>query len=98
MNDIEDIRCPGDARIQVMGWFRRSGEHPAVSGAGGSATAVDDSAALDAYSRSVVDVVKKVGPAVVQIGVTKAVEERGYGGVMRREAQGAGSGVIFTPD
>lgn len=81
-----------------MGWFRRSGEHQAVSGFGGSAAAVDDSAALDAYSRSVVDVVKKVGPAVVQIGVTKAVEERGYGGVMRREAQGAGSGVIYTPD
>ncbi|HKS69253.1 MAG TPA: trypsin-like peptidase domain-containing protein [Ktedonobacterales bacterium] len=83
-----------------MGWFRRSDEHPAVgsSGSGGSTTAVDDSAALDAYSRSVVDVVKKVGPAVVQIGVTKAVEERGYGGVLRREAQGAGSGVIFTPD
>lgn len=80
-----------------MGWFRRSDEHQAVGGSSGG-MAADDSAALDAYSRSVVDVVKMVGPAVVQIGVTKAVEERGYGGVLRREAQGAGSGVIFTPD
>ncbi|MFI5271961.1 MAG: S1C family serine protease [Ktedonobacterales bacterium] len=76
-----------------MGWLRRSDDHHT-----GGQVAVDDAAALDAYSRSVVEVVKTIGPAVVQIGVTKAIEERGMGGVLRREAQGAGSGVIYTPD
>jgi S1-C subfamily serine protease len=57
-----------------------------------------DREALDAYSRTIVRVVEQVGPAVVQIGVTKAVMSRTYGGMAPRLAQGAGSGVIFTPD
>lgn len=80
-----------------MGWFRRSDDQQVSDQAGGQ-VAVEDTEALDAYSRSVITVVNKVGPAVVQIGVTKAIAERGVGGVLRREAQGAGSGVIFTPD
>jgi S1-C subfamily serine protease len=48
-----------------------------------------DAELLDAYSRAVVAVVDRVGPAVVSL----AVSARSAG---RRE--GAGSGVLFTPD
>jgi S1-C subfamily serine protease len=58
----------------------------------GSPHVVDDSELLDAYSRAVVSVVQRVGPAVVSI-VTGA---RGPG--QRPGVVGAGSGVIFTPD
>ncbi|MDZ7290262.1 MAG: trypsin-like peptidase domain-containing protein [candidate division KSB1 bacterium] len=51
--------------------------------------------ALDAYSRIVVAAVEKVGPAVVQVEVKRNVRARGR---QREEMQGAGSGVIFTPD
>jgi S1-C subfamily serine protease len=51
--------------------------------------------ALDAYSRLVVAAVESVGPAVVQVEVKRSVRVRGR---QREEAQGAGSGVIFTPD
>ncbi len=55
-----------------------------------------DVAALDAYSKSIISVVDNVGPAVVQIGVTKVVGSSPFGG--GQLAQGAGSGVIFAPD
>ncbi len=57
--------------------------------------------AFDAYSRTIMRVVEQVGPAVVQVGVTKAIMGRAYGvpgGVGPRLVQGAGSGVIFAPD
>jgi S1-C subfamily serine protease len=54
--------------------------------------------ALDAYSRTIIQVVGLVGPAVVQVGVQKAVNERTIYGVTPRLAEGAGSGVIFAPD
>jgi S1-C subfamily serine protease len=47
---------------------------------------------LDAYSRAVISVVEKVGPAVVSIGVKKQVRSPGVG------LEGAGSGVMITPD
>ena len=47
---------------------------------------------LDAYSRAVVGVVEKVGPAVVSIGVRKRTRSPRYG------QEGAGSGVIIAPD
>ena len=47
----------------------------------------DDQALLDAYSRAVIDVVDRVGPAVVRLDV-KASEKRRH----------AGSGVIVAPD
>ena len=51
-----------------------------------------DGELLDAYSRAVVSVVERVGPAVVSI--TAGTRRRGRApGVV-----GAGSGVIFTPD
>jgi S1-C subfamily serine protease len=49
----------------------------------------DDAELLDAYSRAVVGVVERIGPAVASL----AVSARDAG---RRE--GAGSGVLFTPD
>jgi S1-C subfamily serine protease len=49
----------------------------------------DDQALLDAYSRAVIDVVERVGPAVVRFDVTSDQERRGGG---------TGSGVIVAPD
>src|SRR5215813_1521679 len=49
----------------------------------------EDEALLDAYSRAVIDVVDRVGPAVVRLDV-KAGDDRRHGGT--------GSGVILAPD
>ena len=49
-----------------------------------------DSSLLDAYSRAVVGAVQRVSPAVVHIQVKQ--QARG------RQAEGAGSGFLFTPD
>ncbi len=76
-------------------WY---GEHPQEQGGPGSAGWASEREALDAYSRAVMDVVERVGPAVVQIGVAKAVNARTPYGVLPRVAEGAGSGVIFAPD
>jgi len=60
-----------------------------------------DEELLDAYSRAVVGVVEKVGPAVVNIGVTRSdppqTGRRGRSGPPA-EQHGAGSGVIIAPD
>ena len=54
----------------------------------------DDSALLDAYSRTVVSAVTRVAPAVVNIDVKQRVSaERGA-----REVSGSGSGFVITPD
>ena len=55
------------------------------------ASGLDDRELLDSYSRAVVTVVERVGPAVVSI-VAGRGSRKGAGAV------GAGSGVIFTPD
>jgi S1-C subfamily serine protease len=49
----------------------------------------EDQALLDAYSRAVIDVVERVGPAVVRLDVMKSGNER-HGGT--------GSGVVVAPD
>src|SRR6195256_4499509 len=49
----------------------------------------DDEALLDAYSRAVIDVVDRVGPAVVRLDVKAGGDQR-HGGT--------GSGVIVAPD
>ena len=54
----------------------------------GSSAAVEDIALLDAYSRAVIGAVDRVGPAVLHLQVTGANER----------VNGAGSGVVFTPD
>jgi S1-C subfamily serine protease len=51
--------------------------------------AAEELALLDAYSRAVVGVVERVGPAVVSVAVR---------GRSRRRDDGAGSGLLFTPD
>ena len=59
-----------------------------------AAIPVDDQALLDAYSRAVIDVVERVGPAVVGLTVHSApsssAREGGRGGT--------GSGVVVAPD
>ncbi len=62
----------------------------------GSSNGVEDrdggDGLLDAYSRAVVGVVDRVGPAVVSISVRKGAARRG------RRGEGAGSGVVIAPD
>ena len=53
-------------------------------------TAESDEDLLDAYSRAVVSVVEKVGPAVVSIGVKKRRRSARWGG---EEGAGSGCGV-----
>ncbi len=59
--------------------------------------AIDDSEALDAYSSAVVHAADRVSPAVVKIDVRKRAAQR-PGAPEAREAQGSGSGFVFTPD
>lgn len=70
-----------------MSWFGNTQDEQR-----GRGTPASEAEALDAYSKTIINVVGKAGQAVVQIGVVKVVN----GG--RQLAQGAGSGVIFTPD
>src|SRR2546425_7479188 len=53
---------------------------------------MEDSGVLDAYSRVVVSVVERVGPAVVSISAGPRP------GGSRSATAGAGSGVIVAPD
>jgi S1-C subfamily serine protease len=53
-----------------------------------SSGAAEDIALLDAYSRAVIGAVDRVGPAVLHLQITGANDR----------ANGAGSGVVFTPD
>lgn len=75
-----------------MSWFGHSRDEQGTD----SAASDRETATLDAYSKSIIAVVENVGPAVVQIGVTKLVGYSPFGG--GQLAQGAGSGVIFAPD
>src|SRR5437016_2340829 len=54
----------------------------------------DDSALLDAYSRTVVSAVARVAPAVVNIDVKQRINVQGA----TRELVGNGSGFIIAPD
>jgi S1-C subfamily serine protease len=69
----------------------------AWDGSGAAATAtpevpVEDQALLDAYSRAVIDVVDRVGPAVVGLTVHTPSAEG------NRSRAGTGSGVVVAPD
>jgi S1-C subfamily serine protease len=57
----------------------------------GFAVPTEDQALLDAYSRAVVDVVDRVGPAVVGLAVRP-------GNATRQSRSGTGSGVVVAPD
>src|SRR5258708_18264392 len=72
-------------------WLAAEGS-PRDAGDSKSAVTEGDEELLDAYSRAVVSVVDKVGPAVVSINVKTRQAQRNPGG------EGAGSGVIITPD
>ena len=52
--------------------------------------ATDDGALLDAYSRAVISVVDRVGPAVVRVERLAGADGKGGGGT--------GSGVVISPD
>lgn len=52
----------------------------------------NDASLLDAYSRAVVGVVERTGPAVVSVHIGWKIQEEGM------ESGGAGSGVLFAPD
>lgn len=69
-----------------------SGAAAGQSRSGGSPAAEDDAELLDAYSGAVIRVVEAVGPSVVAIKVRKNGTRRGEAG------EGAGSGVVITPD
>ena len=60
-----------------------------------AASAVNDSALLDAYSQAVVSAAEKISPSVVKIDVSQAGRSRSG---QPRERQGGGSGFVFTPD
>ena len=82
-----------------MSWFGRSRDNQGTADDGRPGTPPPDLDALDSYSKTIVSVVQRVGPAVVQIGVRKEVAARSsIGAIIPRVAEGAGSGVIFAPD
>src|ERR1700719_2055671 len=70
--------------------FRRASSRPTVASDNSHPSSVpaEDRALLDAYSRAVIDVVDRVGPAVVRIDMISSDGARG----------GSGSGVIVAPD
>lgn len=58
-----------------------------------------DDVLLDAYSNAVVHAANRVGPAVVRVDIRRRLAKRGPAGRSReREAEGHGSGFLFTPD
>jgi len=82
-------------RLSLISDKTGEGDNPAFARADIS----DDDLLLDAYSRAVTGVVRKVGPSVVKIDVQK--KDSGNSSGNRRspgEGAGSGSGFIFTPD
>ena len=73
-----------------------AGGRPAISSAP-SEVPPEDQALLDAYSRAVIDVVDRVGPAVVGLSV-RDDSARAAPGLSREPRGGTGSGVIVAPD
>jgi S1-C subfamily serine protease len=77
------------------------GGNPATEPSSSSTTATvpaEDQALLDAYSRAVIDVVDRVGPAVVGLAVRAASRPSPANGSRNGNRSGSGSGVIVAPD
>jgi len=68
---------------------------PEVAAPEKTAVPAEDQALLDAYSRAVIDVVDRVGPAVVALAVRRGEQA---GPRNRDSMHGAGSGVVVAPD
>jgi S1-C subfamily serine protease len=68
---------------------------PSGASAPAAQGAAADAELLDAYSRTIVGVVERVGPAVASIAVARQGRDRAG---RARRVEGAGSGFIFTPD
>jgi S1-C subfamily serine protease len=66
--------------------------------ASGLALGADGDDPLDAYSRTVISVVERLGPAVVNIGAVHRQTRQSRQGPVPFETAGAGSGVIIAPD
>jgi S1-C subfamily serine protease len=92
-----------DDSARLLGWILSTGDGRGSSsragdqGSAGDATgegrtAEQDAELLDGYSRAVIRVAEEVGPSVVAVNVRKRGDGRSGGG------EGAGSGVIVTPD
>jgi S1-C subfamily serine protease len=82
-------KIPGDALRLILDEEGTRGEEARI---GAGAEKSSDTELLDAYSRAVIAVAERVGPAVVGISGGRTVAD---GGV---DPTGAGSGVIVTPD
>ena len=76
--------------LNAIGWGGRQPADDVPSER--AAVPPEDQALLDAYSRAVIDVVDRVGPAVVGLGA------RGNGDGSARSRGGSGSGVVVAPD
>src|SRR5262252_1946415 len=82
-------RCPAMPASPKAPQLPSMLDRPTPDVAGPPPVPPDEAALLDAYSRAVIDVVDRVGPAVVRLDVTASGEHRGGG---------TGSGVIVAPD
>ncbi len=87
-----------DDRLAPLRWIHHSPQDDDDTPGGIEAQAEleahhsNDVELLDAYSRAVISVVSKVGPAVVSIQVGRPTRRE------RQQRVGAGSGVVITPD
>jgi S1-C subfamily serine protease len=64
-----------------------------------SSVPAEDQALLDAYSRAVIDVVDRIGPAVVGLAVrAPTLSSSARNGRPERSRGGSGSGVVVAPD
>jgi S1-C subfamily serine protease len=88
MERVMHMKFHEQERLFVAADHKIGDERPAVDNKGGPS----DGELLDAYSAAVVNVVNKVGPAVVSINIGWRIRNQGM------EQGGAGSGVIIAPD
>ena len=81
-------------RRPAVKWTGTAGEAvpPSVPASAGADMTLRDSALLDAYSRAVVGVVERTGPAVVSISIGATGPTDDF------EPMGAGSGFVIAPD